>query len=303
MTAQCNQYLAALFGDAGPGTFVEIRFRTDSGMGRAFYATDRLTDAASLITELAQTTDVYVGILARRRQASRRQDVVGTARVLWADCDSQPSVDALRDVSPAASLVIASGSGNNMHAYWLLRDAVSLETIEAANRNIADRLGADLSASDAARILRPPARGGNHKHHPPADVRLLHCDASGTYRVAQIVDVHELASQHRSLSVQRQRDRDDPLLSVAPSIYVERLTGLRPSRSGTVACPFHDDHTPSLHVYSDPARGWFCFGCRRGGSVYDFAALLFGLSPRGADFVELRHRLELLFDHTDLGGA
>ncbi len=38
-------------------------------------------------------------------------------------------------------------------------------------------------------------------------------------------------------------------------------------------------------------RGWFCFGCRRGGSIYDFAALLWGAEPRGPDFVGLRDRL------------
>jgi hypothetical protein len=43
----------------------------------------------------------------------------------------------------------------------------------------------------------------------------------------------------------------------------------------------HEDRTPSLHVYGDPERGWFCFGCGRGGSIYDFAALLFGRGTRG----------------------
>lgn len=33
-----------------------------------------------------------------------------------------------------------------------------------------------------------------------------------------------------------------------------------------VRCPFHDDHQPSLHVNADGCR-WFCFGCRRGGSI------------------------------------
>lgn len=33
-----------------------------------------------------------------------------------------------------------------------------------------------------------------------------------------------------------------------------------------VRCPFHDDHQPSLHIDADGCR-WFCFGCRRGGSI------------------------------------
>ena len=79
---------------------------------------------------------------------------------------------------------------------------------------------------------------------------------------------------------------------VPPPVYFERLTGLRVGPSGKLHCLFHDDRSPSLHVYLEPERGWFCFGCRRGGSVYDLAALLFGLGTRGRDFVELRRELE-----------
>lgn len=34
-------------------------------------------------------------------------------------------------------------------------------------------------------------------------------------------------------------------------------------------CPFHEDKDPSLVVYGN-ARGWYCFGCHRGGSVIDW---------------------------------
>jgi hypothetical protein len=51
----------------------------------------------------------------------------------------------------------------------------------------------------------------------------------------------------------------------------------------------HDDHTPSLQLYQ---HDWYCFGaCRTGGSIYDFAALLYGLGTRGRDFLKLRQRL------------
>jgi hypothetical protein len=45
-------------------------------------------------------------------------------------------------------------------------------------------------------------------------------------------------------------------------------------------------------VYEDPRRGWYCFSCRQGGSVYDFAALLLGRGTRGEEFIELRRELE-----------
>ncbi len=62
-----------------------------------------------------------------------------------------------------------------------------------------------------------------------------------------------------------------------------------------IHCPFHDDRTPSLRLYETGHRGWFCFGCGRGGDVYDLAAPLLGLNARGAAFVELRQRLTKLF--------
>jgi len=87
----------------------------------------------------------------------------------------------------------------------------------------------------------------------------------------------------------------DPLRLVPPPVYFERLTGLRVGRSGKLRCLFHDDRSPSLHVYREPARGWYCFGCGRGGSIYDLAALLSGRETRGPDFSELRRELEELF--------
>lgn len=64
-------------------------------------------------------------------------------------------------------------------------------------------------------------------------------------------------------------------------------------RGRKVACPSHaPDRTPSLHVYDDRARGWYCYGCRRGGSVYDLGSVVFGLGTRGDDFRLLQQRLD-----------
>ena len=86
----------------------------------------------------------------------------------------------------------------------------------------------------------------------------------------------------------------DPLRLVAPPVYFERLTGLRVGPSGKLHCLFHDERSPSLHVYREPGRGWYCFGCGRGGSIYDLAALLSGRETRGQNFSELRRELEEL---------
>jgi hypothetical protein len=47
-------------------------------------------------------------------------------------------------------------------------------------------------------------------------------------------------------------------------------------------------------VYPDPERGWHCYGCGGGSTIYDLAAKLWGLDTRGSDFIELRARLSEL---------
>jgi len=48
-------------------------------------------------------------------------------------------------------------------------------------------------------------------------------------------------------------------------------------------------------VYRTPQRGWSCYSCRRGGSIYDLAAEVWGKGTKGREFVELRRRLLQVF--------
>lgn len=74
-------------------------------------------------------------------------------------------------------------------------------------------------------------------------------------------------------------------------------------RSGDVwrgLCPFHVERTPSFVVYpanSRRSRGYasfFCYGCRKGGDVVQFAMLLHGLPSRRAAMkhLEAEHGLQ-----------
>jgi hypothetical protein len=84
----------------------------------------------------------------------------------------------------------------------------------------------------------------------------------------------------------------DVLLEVEPTAYVEALTAEQVPSSGVMRCPLpgHEDRTPSFHVYG-AERGWFCFGCARGGSIIDLGALVLGIEPRGPGYHEIRRRL------------
>ena len=46
-----------------------------------------------------------------------------------------------------------------------------------------------------------------------------------------------------------------------------RSYGLKVDRAGKCRCPFHNDRTPSMKVWTDH---YFCFGCGTGGDVFEF---------------------------------
>lgn len=70
--------------------------------------------------------------------------------------------------------------------------------------------------------------------------------------------------------------------------------GFPVNRAGKIACPFHDDRTPSMKV----DKRFHCFGCGADGDVIDFVARLYGLDAKAAaeklaaDFQITRDRSE-----------
>jgi hypothetical protein len=293
---QLHRYLSTLFAHAPAVALIEVRFRTADGMGHTFHPAGEVAAVSATIEALTPRTDVYVGVLPRHRRGGGRRDVETHGHALWVDCDTAASARALAAFSPAPSMVVRSGTDENRHGYWLLSEPADIHDIEDANHRLALTLDADPTCAEPARILRPPSL--NHKRQPPAPVELERCTATAYHRLADVVG--HLPQTPRHQTDHSPRVTDDPLLHLAPRVYVERLTGQRVSRTGKVSCPFHDDDSPSLHVYADPAAGWFCFGCRQGGSVYDFAARLWGLSTRGPDFVAVADTLSQVFGPDDV---
>src|SRR4051794_33991301 len=171
------RFLTALAGTAGSEELIELRYRLADGqrMGQLFEPVTRLQRLTTRAVALGRRTDVYVGCAPRTRRHGGR-DAVKRAFVLWVDCDGKDAVAALEDFEPAPSIVIASGTGCNCHAYWPLAEPLGAAEIERANRRLAHALGADPASSDAARILRVPSTL-SHKHAPPTQVEAIRLDA------------------------------------------------------------------------------------------------------------------------------
>jgi len=87
----------------------------------------------------------------------------------------------------------------------------------------------------------------------------------------------------------------DFLREIAPPSYVADLAGLQVGADGKCRCPLpdHEDSHPSFHAYPTAERGWYCFGCGRGGDIFTLAAHLARrpVPARGADFLAVQGAL------------
>ena len=297
---EAELYLQALTQHAPAHALLDVRYRIRGPqLGRLFLAATQPKYAAQIILRLGSRTDVYVGIAPRLRRRGTRQDLTPTA-LLWADCDTPESIERLRAFPIEPSMIIASGTNNNAHAYWLLAEPLPIEELEHANRALAHAIAADVKCADATRILRAPG-SLNFKHRPPRPVRLTDWSAK-SYEASEIVSVLPTQPSTPRSEAPAAMWSNDPLLRIPPARYVEVLLGQRTPRSRKIHCPFHEDGTPSFHVYTCPKEGWACFGCRTacggplGGDIYTLGARLWSIPARGADFYGLRARLDALFE-------
>jgi CHC2 zinc finger len=288
-----GSYLRVLAGP-GPGArLLEIRFALRHGdMGRLFIAAHSAPGASRLIQRLASRTDVYVGVSLRSRRAGGR-DAIDRSHLAFVEIDMPDAVNRLLNFPDPPTMIVSSGTPGHAHAYFALSAPITVPELERANRRLAHALRGDLASVDAARIFRPPS-SWNHKHSPPMPVELIELDQTRRYDVDELVDELDDPPGPPSGAATRgrrtTRTEIDRLLLAIPSVeYVRVIAGVSPNRAGKIHCPFHDDSEPSLQLYHDGS--WYCFACRIGGTVYDFAAHLWGEETKGPAFIELRARL------------
>jgi len=288
-----HRYLAMLANAEPAGRFLEIRYAlADGRMAQRFIPAERLALAGHLIARRAARTDVYCGVALRGRRAGGR-DAVAASQLAFVEIDHPDAERRLARFDRIPAMVVASGSPGHVHAYFQLATPLDVLELERANRRLALALSGDQAAVDAARILRPPS-SLNHKHAPPTLVRLIELNRSARYEPAELTAglADPPCRPTRGPAGGRHTARhplDRALLDIPTGEYVRVLAGVEPDRAGKIACPFHEDANPSLQLYQD--GGWYCFGCRRGGSIYDFASAIFGIPAKGRSFVQLRDRL------------
>lgn len=188
------------------------------------------------------------------------------------------TLDALeREHGPMPATVSALTGGGGVHYYFRAAAAIP-NSVDALGR------GLDIRGQNGY-VLAPPSP------HP----------SGGRYEWRTAPDELPLAAlpgwlhpPQRPTTLPPRRAwaaGDDPLATVPPAVYVELLTGHAVPASGMIRCPFHADRTPSLKVYATVEAGWVCFGCGAGGTAIDLGSRLYGITPRGRGFHDIRRRL------------
>lgn len=310
---QAEAYLGVLVRDVDPDHYVEIRWFTPNGPRQEWHRIGDLGFAcADRIVDLGSTFDTYTGALPRTRRGGKKGDV-GVGYVAWADLDTAAAVAALRTFLLPPTMIVYSGGVTKegvrkRHAYWALDEPIEAARIEAAFRQLTDHLGADPGAGGRARIMRPPGTF-NYKDGGRAPVELAEVRPERCYAIDEIEEIvgrapAEPATRANVVALDARRRPDDDSATAylrprPPVEYVEIVTGIKVKVDEKISCPApdHDDPGPSLHVYPDH---WRCYGCGRGGGIFEFGALVAGLlgepnpAPgmqrrvRGRDFLAIR---------------
>jgi hypothetical protein len=305
-------YFGVLATGYEPDQFFDVRWAVvTGGMRRRFISAQEVHQAAQLVARLAWQTDVYVGVALRNRRNYGGKSAITGSRLLYIECDHPDSQARLESFPFAPSMMVASGSPGHLHVYWLLHQLATGPQVENANRRLALALEGDPVSVDVARILRPPETM-NHKDNPPLPVRLLHLDPNARYTLSDLIaglpadPQPVLQRTNRASSRRRGRTTlDRALLAIPAAEYVRILTSREPNRAGKILCPFHEESNPSLQLYPDGT--FYCYGgnedraCRKGGTIFDFAAALWltgqswDAQLRGRRFIEVRDRLAEIF--------
>jgi hypothetical protein len=276
--------------------------------------------------------ELFCGIVPKT-EPEPRKEAAAAGRVVWVDIDRKstadpPTIEQIEqllegeiatDALVAAARLLAlparphlvafSGSGG-AHGYWRIEQTLDAEWIERANVRLIHHIGdgADYASFDRNRFMRLP---GTRNLKSGRYCQLIYADlTSRAYDVRDLVGdlpdppaddprAPKRIRRQPTAPSPRRGAIDDPVDRWTPREYFAALCGVaETNRDGKARCPLpdHDDPRASLWIGDSPEAGWFCFGCSRGGRIFDLASLLIG-GPWGADlrgeaFREARAELE-----------
>jgi RepB DNA-primase from phage plasmid len=270
----------------------------------ANYPTAGDADALAALAAAAngRGKEAFCSVLARPVPEPGKK-AVAAGRVVWVDVDRVGGEEELGWLDVLRPhLWVASGGG--IHCYWRLDREVDAETLESCNRRLAHAVRGDPACTDRGRIMRLPGTLNRKRGRRCRIVRLeLTRPAVDPDRLRERLPDPEPWRPPRPTVRRLIGGGADELALTPPPAYFQALAGVGvPERGGYVHCPLpgHEERTASCHVWPDPERGWWCFGCNRGGGIYDLASALqggpTGAMLRGSAFSAARERVRESLD-------
>ena len=281
------------------GELLELRYRLDDGqrMGQVF---DRPTGVRGLATRaiaLGRRTDVYVGCAPRTRRHGGR-DAVERAFVLWADCDGEDAVAALARLRAGAV-----DRDRLRHRQQLPRLLAADRAARRATRSSAPTGGSRTRSAPTPRPRTPPGSSASRRPSRTSTSRRPRSTRSGSTSTAASAPPTSSArcptrrAPPRDADDRARRSRgDDPLLAIAPDVYVRRLLGVEVPRHRKVPLPV--PRRPACKPACLRDRGARLVLLRRlPPRRHDLRPRrpLYGYTARGEDFLRLRAELRRLF--------
>lgn len=165
--------------------------------------------------------------------AKREKTGVAEIAFLHADIDFKEIDDTESDVLrklahlrlPPSIVVL---SGNGVHAYWLLKEALAggeQERIEDALRLLADTVGGDLQVCEIARLMRLPGTH-NTKNGAFSPVTIVSIEEDRRY---ELDDIEEWLSETSPVILRKVRPAEARIDDSNPFLIAAKALGFKPS--------------------------------------------------------------------------
>jgi hypothetical protein len=205
--AQAREFLEALyrpfFSKFRDPAYLEVRGKRE-GEGMTFRRFYRTPEA--LLKDMARWRpglNYWIGVALRRDVKGGKKENLLSLTVSFCDVDvgvaghkgatryqTKDEARAAIEQFPLRPYLLVD-SGGGFQSYWLFRESVeltqeSIPRLERINRGLAQALGGDVAATDAARILRLPGTFNMKIPGKPRPVKIIWCEPDRVYDLADL---------------------------------------------------------------------------------------------------------------------
>ena len=154
--------LDAIFEGIDPKEWIELRVieeKERGAEGRSLFF-DNTSDLLKVAGANNGQLHCYFGVAPRTEQRGTKA-AVGRSLVIWAEVDAKDAGDKVTAFQNIESFVLPASfivdSGHGFHAYWLLREAISVSETELLLKAVAKEIpNSDKAVSEIARVMRVP---------------------------------------------------------------------------------------------------------------------------------------------------